>query len=159
MKRTLQCTYFRLVLAPKIQLVCEENVKTAQNDHSLYSSIDGSNSRSIMQFSLCWPPHEWKPGAPPWTDVRASGGVHVMGQTADEGEVWVVCCESKVWSIFLAVQPPWCTLSSSSSSLSSLNHLGICDIFYNYHLLIVWFIDIYFTVQYSVWLNIFKDCH
>ena len=83
MKRTLQCTDFRLVLAPKIQLVCEENVTTAQNDHSLYSSIDGSNSRSIMRFSLYWPPHEWKPGAPPWTDVRASGRVHVMGQTDD----------------------------------------------------------------------------
>ena len=54
---------------------------TAQNDHSLYSSIDGSNSRSIRRFSLCWPQHEWKPGAPPGSDVSASGRVHVMGQT------------------------------------------------------------------------------
>ena len=68
-------------LAPEIQLVCEENVTTAQNNHSLYSSIDGSNSRSIMRFSLCWPQHEWKPGAPPGSDVSASGRVHVMGQT------------------------------------------------------------------------------
>ena len=52
-KRTLQYTDFRLVLAPEIQVVCEENVTTAQNDHSLYSSIDGSNSQSIMRFSLC----------------------------------------------------------------------------------------------------------
>ena len=42
---------------------------------------DGSNSRSIMRFSLCWPPHEWKPGAPPVSDVSASRRVHVMGQT------------------------------------------------------------------------------
>ena len=81
-KRTLQCTDFQLVLMPKIQLVCEENVTTAQNDHSLYSSIDGSNSQRIMLFSLCWTPHEWKPGAPPCSDVRMSGRIHVMGQTA-----------------------------------------------------------------------------
>ena len=78
-------TYFvrqnATVLAPEIQLVCEENVTTAQNDHSLYSSIDGSNSRSIMRFSLCWPQHEWKTGAPPGSDVSASGRIHVMGQT------------------------------------------------------------------------------
>ena len=68
-KQTLQCTDYRLVLAPKIQLVCEENVTTAENAHSLYSSIDGSNSWSIMRFHLCWPPHEWKPGAPPCSDL------------------------------------------------------------------------------------------
>ena len=84
-ERTLQWTDFRLVLAPKIQLVCKENLTTAQNDNSLYSSIDGSNSQSIMWFSLFWPPHEWKPGAPPCSDVSTSGRVYIimMGQTAD----------------------------------------------------------------------------
>ena len=99
-KRTLQCTDFRLVLAPKIQLVCEENVTTAQNDYSLYSSIDGSNSWSIMRFSLYWPPHEWKSGAPPWTDVRASGRVHVMGQTARLGS-WTAVQSPELDALFI----------------------------------------------------------
>ena len=53
-ERTLQWTDFRLVLAPKIQLVCKENLTTAQNDNSLYSSIDGSNSQEyyVVQFVL-----------------------------------------------------------------------------------------------------------
>ena len=73
MNRTLHCTDFRLVY--------EENVTTAQNEHSWYSSKYGSNSLSIMWFSLCWTRHKWKPGVPLLTNECTSGHIYVMDQT------------------------------------------------------------------------------
>ena len=44
-------------------------------------SIFRWRKQDCSNSSLCWPPHEWKPGAPPGSDVSASERVHVMGQT------------------------------------------------------------------------------